>query len=225
MEYPKDLDMKKTFIILFLLLTALQSVQAQTWSEWTKQKKTQRKYLMQQIAALKVYGGYVREGYRIARKGLNTIGSFKRGEFSLHTDFFNSLKTVNPKVRRSVKVGQTIELQLRMVQEYNRLVRQLRDGGILSVGELDYLSRVFGRLMVDCSQTIDALVDVTTSGALEMTDDQRLSRIDALHSDMQQKYTFLQGFTNDIKLLALSRKHEEKDVKTGRALHGIKKEP
>lgn len=127
-------------------------------------------------------------------------------------------------MRRSVKVGQTIELQLRMVQDYNRTVRQLRDGGMLSIDELEYLSRVFGRLMVDCSQTIDALIDVTTSGALEMTDDQRLSRIDALHNDMQQKYTFLQGFTNDTKVMALSRKYEETDVKTSRALHGINQE-
>lgn len=224
MDYPKDLNMKKTFIILFLLIAAIHTSQAQTWSEWTKQKKTQRKYLVQQIAALKVYAGYVREGYRIAKKGLNTIGSFKHGEFSLHTDFFNSLKTVNPKVRRSVKVGQTIEIQLRMVQDYNRTVRQLRDGGMLSIDELEYLSRVFGRLMVDCSQTIDALIDVITSGALEMTDDQRLSRIDALHSEMQQKYTFLQGFTNDTKVMALSRKNEETDVKTSRALHGINQE-
>lgn len=208
-----------------MLLGGIQMAHAQTWSEWFKQKKTQRRYLIQQIAALKVYAGYVREGYNIAKKGLNTIGSFKRGEFSLHTDFFNSLKTVNPKVKQSVKIGQIIELQLRMVQDYNRTVRQVRDGGMLSPDELEYLTRVFGRLMEDCSQTIDALTDVTTSGTLEMTDDERLSRIDTLHKDMEQKYGFLQGFVGDTKVLALSRKQEETNIKTSRALHGISHEP
>ncbi len=216
--------MKKIFIALFILTASVQALHAQTWSEWTKQKKTQRKYLLQQIAALKVYASYVKEGYNIAKKGLNTIGSFKRGEFSLHTDFFNSLKSVNPKVKRSVKVAQIIELQLRMVQDYNRTFRQLRDGGMLAPDELEYITRVFGRLMEDCAQTIDALIDVTTSGTLEMTDDERLSRIEKLHKDMQQKYTFLQGFSNDTKVLAISRKQENNDVKTSRALHGINPE-
>jgi len=215
----------KKILILIVLVLGIQTAHAQTWSEWTKQKKTQRKYLIQQIAALKVYASYVREGYKIAKNGLNTIGSFKRGEFTLHTDFFNSLKAVNPKVKGSVKVGQIVELQLRIVGDYNRSYRQLRDGGMLAPDELEYIAKVFGRLMEDCSQTIDALITVTTSGTLEMTDDQRLSRIDALHRDMQQQYTFLQGFANDAKILALSRKKENNDVITGRALHGIIPEP
>lgn len=215
----------KKILILIVLMLGIQTAHAQTWSEWTKQKKTQRKYLIQQIAALKVYATYVREGYNIAKKGLNTIGSFKRGEFTLHTDFFNSLKAVNPKVKGSVKVAQIVELQLRIVGDYNRTFRQLQEGGMLAPEELDYITRVFGRLMEDCSQTMDALITVTTSGMFEMTDDQRLARIDTLHRETQQQFTFLQGFANDAKILALSRKKEDNDVKTARALHGINPEP
>lgn len=215
----------KKILILIVLMLGIQTAHAQTWSEWTKQKKTQRKYLIQQIAALKVYATYVREGYKIAKKGLNTIGSFKRGEFTLHTDFFNSLKAVNPKVKGSVKVGQIVELQLRIVGDYNRTFRQLQEGGMMAPEELEYITRVFARLMEDCSQTMDALITVTTSGMFEMTDDQRLARIDTLHREMQQQFTFLQGFANDAKILALSRKKEDNDVKTARALHGINPEP
>ncbi len=215
----------KKILILIVLMLGIQTAHAQTWSEWTKQKKTQRKYLIQQIAALKVYATYVREGYKIAKKGLNTIGSFKRGEFTLHTDFFNSLKAVNPKVKGSVKVGQIVELQLRIVGDYNRTFRQLQEGGMMAPEELEYITRVFGRLMEDCSQTMDALITVTTSGMFEMTDDQRLARIDTLHREMQQQFTFLQGFANDAKILALSRKKEDNDVKSARALHGINPEP
>lgn len=217
--------MKKLLILLIFLVASIPIANAQTWSEWTKQKKTQRKYLRQQIAALKVYGGYLKEGYKIVRNGLNTVGSFTRGEFSLHTDFFNSLKTVNPKVRRSIKISQIIELQLRMIGDYNNAFRQVRDGGMLTPAELEYINRVFGRLMEDCAKTIDDMVNVTTSGRLEMTDDERLGQIDRLHHDMQVKYTFLQEFTNDAKVLSISRKNEDTDVKTSRALHGIIQEP
>jgi hypothetical protein len=63
---------------------------------------------------------------------------------------------------------------------------------------------------------------VTTSGELEMKDDERLKRIDAIHSAMQDKYTFVQGFSNEAKLLAASRISEQKDIQTIRALNGIK---
>lgn len=48
--------MKKLCVIM-ALLTSNVAGQAQTpnWNEWFRQKKTQRKYLIQQIAALKVY--------------------------------------------------------------------------------------------------------------------------------------------------------------------------
>ena len=45
---------------------------AQTLAEWVSQKVTQKKYLLQQIAALQVYSGYLSKGYSIAKDGLNT---------------------------------------------------------------------------------------------------------------------------------------------------------
>lgn len=56
----------------------------QTFHEWFRQKKTQKKYLIQQIAALKVYLGYVQKGYSIAQKGLTTVSNIKKGNFDLH---------------------------------------------------------------------------------------------------------------------------------------------
>lgn len=49
---------------------SFQLAEAQTFDEWFRQKKTQKKYLVQQIAALKVYLGYLKEGYEIAQKGM-----------------------------------------------------------------------------------------------------------------------------------------------------------
>ena len=62
--------MKKLF--LFLLLTALMM------TDLYGQLK-QRKVLLQQIAALKVYTDYAQKGYSEAKKGLTTIGDFKGG--------------------------------------------------------------------------------------------------------------------------------------------------
>ena len=54
-----------TLLILFVLAGGLS--QAQTFNEWFRQKATQKKYLIQQIAALQVYLDYVQKGYAIAQ--------------------------------------------------------------------------------------------------------------------------------------------------------------
>ncbi|MGN6214471.1 hypothetical protein [Parafilimonas sp.] len=216
--------MKKILLFLLLFASAAGTLQAQTFAEWFQQKKTQKKYLLQQIAALQVYIGYAQKGYNIAKDGLNTIGGFTRGEFNLHTDYFNSLKSVNPEVKRYAKVADIIALQIKIVQNYNRTYRQLNSSDAFSGDELAYISRVFGRLLDDCDKTLDELITITTDSKLEMKDDERIERIDKLYLDMQDKFTFSQSFSNDAKSLAASRIKDKTDVQTSRVLQGIKNE-
>jgi len=212
--------MKSQFIILLLAFSA--HVQAQGVGEWFQQGATQKKYLMQQIAALQVYIGYVQKGYSIAKDGLNTIGDIKKGEFNLHADYFNSLKTVSPTVRNYAKIAAIIALQIRIVQVYKNTSDQIRKGDHFNDDELNYVDGVFSRLLDDCAKTIDELTIVTTSGQLEMKDDERLKRIDEMYGDMQGKYAFVEAFSNEAKLLAASRIREQRDIRTSRAINGIK---
>lgn len=216
--------MKKILLALLVCVSAAGNLKAQTFAEWFQQKKTQKKYLIQQIAALQVYIGYAQKGYKIAKEGLNTIGGFTRGEFNLHTDYFNSLKSINPEVRRYVKVAEIIALQVKIIQNYNRTYRQLNSSDAFSGDELAYIGRVYSRLLDDCDKTLDELITITTDGKLEMKDDERIERIDKLYLDMQDKLTFSQSFSNDAKSLAASRLKDKSDVQTSRVLQGIKNE-
>lgn len=216
--------MKKIISLLLVLMAVSGSLKAQTFAEWFQQKKTQKKYLVQQIAALQVYIGYAKKGYNIAKDGLNTIGGFTRGEFDLHGDFIGSLKKVNPEIKRYAKVADIIALQVNVVQQSAKAYRQLQRSDMLSSGELSYVNRVMGRLLDDCEKILDELITVTTNGKLEMKDDERMARIDRLYLEMQASYTFGKSFTDEAQALALSRKKELTDVSTSRALQGIKTE-
>ncbi|NEW82785.1 MAG: hypothetical protein GZ094_10520 [Mariniphaga sp.] len=214
----------KKLLILFLLTTIVTTTQAQTFSEWFRQKKTQKKYLIQQIAALQVYIGYAQKGYSIAKEGLNTIGDFKRGEFNLHTGYFNSLKSVNPKIKQYAKVTDIMAMQVTIIQGYSRTRRQVQQSGVFNGEELDYIWRVLGRLLDDCENTLDELIAVTTDSNLEMKDDERLKQIDILYKDMMDNYTFSQSFHNETIVLAASRIKENNDAQTSRALYNIKQD-
>src|SRR5688500_14766126 len=99
---------------------------AQTWDEWTQQKKTQIKCLLQQIAANKVYIEYLQKGYSIANKGLTTIRNIKDGDFNLHRDFFGSLKTVNSKIKNAGKVAAIIAFQIRITKESKQSLERIK---------------------------------------------------------------------------------------------------
>ena len=62
------------FTVMTVAASALATtVRAQTFAEWFQQKSTQKKYLLQQIAALQVYAAYYKAGNNIAHNGLGSI--------------------------------------------------------------------------------------------------------------------------------------------------------
>jgi hypothetical protein len=214
----------KKIIILFLLLSFVAGAKAQTFGEWFQQKKTQKKYLLQQIAGLQLYIGCIKKGYSIAQKGLTTISDFKSGEFHLHSDYFNSLTNVNPLVKNYSKVADIIFYQIQIVQTYRQAYKRIKKSNAFTPNEIAYMNRVFGRLIDDCYAAIDELIIVTTSGKLEMTDDARIERIDALYEEMEDKYSFLKSFSGETIAVADARAKEKNDVEDGRLIYGVKNE-
>jgi len=215
--------MKKIFFLVVFALLFASGTKAQTFGEWFRQGATQKKYLLQQIAGLQVYMGYVQQSYSIAKQGLNAISATDNGEFKLHKDYFHSLKFVNPKIKNYSKVADIIAMQVNIIKVYKEAGRQVKHSGSFNGDEISYTIGVFERLMNDCTKVIDELITLTGSGQLEMKDDERLKRIDALYSDMQDKYTFIQSFSIEAKLLAASRTQEQSNIQSIRALYGIKK--
>ena len=181
----------------------------------------QREVLLKQIAAFKVYIGYAQKGYSIAEKGLTTIGNFKRGEFNLHEDYFNSLKNINPIIKSYTRVSQIISLQVKVLQNYNRTIRQIQQNDLFHGDEVAYIKRVFDRMIENCEGTLEELIVIVTEGKLEMKDNERMKRIDVLYQNMLESYTFCKDFSNQTKLMFMSRGKEAADVKTSRALQGF----
>ena len=207
--------MKKLLLLLLFTVLVMADMQAQ---------RKQRKVLLQQIGALKVYIDAAQKGYSIAKKGLNTIGDLKRGEFTLHTNYLNSLKKVNPKIKRYTRVTEIIDLQLKILKNCNSTYQDLNNGDLFHGSEVPYIKRVFGRLMNDCDANLEELITVTTDGELEMKDDERMERIDRLYDTMMDNYSFFQSFNNQVKILSFSRGKENKEIQNSQVLYGILKE-
>ena len=214
MEF-KSIDMKT--ILYIILLTISINANAQTWNEIFRQKETQEKYLIQQLAALKLYGGYLKKGYDIANKGINSIKGFTKGEFNLHEDFFNSLKQVNPLLAKNEKITDILKWQISIRKDLN----SISTNGEFSTEDRNYFKEVRIKVIRDCEIDLDELLLVITSGKVEMKDDERIKRLNGLHYRMEDKYRFAQSFRDKVKTLALQRQQELRNIKFSQEIHQI----
>ncbi|OJV13221.1 MAG: hypothetical protein BGO21_14910 [Dyadobacter sp. 50-39] len=213
--------MKKTVAILVLML-ATHSCFAQKFKEWFRQKKTQKEYLIEQIAHLKLYLELTEKGYKIAKEGLTTIGDIKRGEFKLHTNRFDSLRIVSAAVGSHPRLKQLTDLHGRINQVCENLPGELAGQQVFSQSQLDYIRGVLDLVYDDCQGILYAMFDMVRSGNTSMTDDERIKRIDLLCGQMQDNYLFVKSFAEKIRLLASQITTEKTGIENSRVLHGIK---
>jgi hypothetical protein len=167
------------------------------------------KAMLKQIAKLENYIIDLEKGYKIAREGLATIGEIKNGEFNLHSLFFSSLKTVSPAIARYLKIAEIISYEVSIGQQFKNL---LKAHAGFSPSEIAYIQQVYDHLTNECSKNLDALMEVLTDGKLEMTDDERIKRIDRLYRDTKEKYAFTLSFTQKANSLDLERKNQMQEM-------------
>lgn len=209
----------KGFVLAVLLFVAQQTY-AQNWAEWTQQKKTQRKYLVQQIAGLKVYLDYAEKGYRVAQEGLTTVGKIKRGDFALHDGFFASLKAVNPKIASSTKAVVALARGVQIVREVKRTLEGLRRSGQFTPKEVAVFSGAFNDLLEQCEETVEGLIQLITSGHYEMNDAERVSRIESVAKAMEEHFVFCIEQSSGLGRLAVLRAAERIDIEYSKKLNG-----
>lgn len=205
----------------FLILCFV--MQAQTVAEWTRQRKTQLKYLRQQIASLQVYIGYAQKGYAIAKDGLTFIGDVKDGEFSLHKKYFASLAAVSPVVRQYAKVGDIIRSQERLLQLHQDGMKQARASGQFTGDELAHIGHLFSALIEKSTEHLVELASLLQDGSLTMTDHERLQRMEALSMAMKEKERLAISFNKENLGLAMQRLQEMNEGQMMRKLYGLNK--
>ena len=209
-------------ICLVVLLVMSFGSYAQTWNEWFRQKKTQIQYLTQQVAGLQMYAGYLDKGYQIAKTGLQKVGDLKNGELDLHQTYVTSFSKINPVIGKDFRISAIIAFQVSISQQYHKCFNKAVSGGMITTGELGYVRSVFSNLLDGCGNEIDDLVAVTTAGQLQLSDDERLKRLDSIYQNMKEKHQFTESFCSEVSELAASRQKAQQEVSNTKTLFNLK---
>jgi len=155
----------------------------------------------------------MKTGYEIVSKGYSAVRDISQGNFSLHEAFLDGLWLVSPAVRQYWKVPRIVSSQLQLVKEYKAALSRFNKSRIFSTTELNYMSRVYGQLIDESVKSMDDLITVMTARKLRMNDEERMTTIDRIYEEIEDKLAFLKSFNGDASLLMAQRRRQLDDVK------------
>jgi DNA repair ATPase RecN len=210
--------MKKAIVfIVFISFLSMPTIKASAQSEEVQQLLLN----VEKLAQLKQILNDLYKSYEIVSKGYNAISDISKGNFNLHKAFLDGLMEVSPLVKNYSKVAGIISSELRIVKEYKAAFNRFKADKNFTADEVQYIATVYQNLFNESAKELEALAMVLTSGNLRMTDDERLSSIDAIYNSTDNKLQFLRYFNNSTSVIALQRAKEAKDVEVSKRLYGI----
>jgi predicted DNA-binding protein YlxM (UPF0122 family) len=152
---------------------------------------------VEKLAQLKQVLSDMKKSYEVLYKGYAAVQNIAEGNFNLHETFINGLLEVSPTVKKYRRVVDILTMQQQLLKEYKSAYLSVKASGTFSLQEI---------------------ANVLTTGTYRMIDDQRITKIDEIYTALQDQLSFLGDFNAKNQLLILSRKKEQKDINTLRAL-------
>ncbi|RPE13180.1 hypothetical protein EGT74_06515 [Chitinophaga lutea] len=184
----------KAILLILIYACCTGTLRAQTWNEWFRQGKTQRKYLLDQIVLLQTHLQKVKKGYKTLRDGLAVIGDIKNGDFTIHRIFLDKRLRVSPLVKKHAKAAAIVALYAAMTDRYRRWRTELARHPVANARQVDYYYRLTGQLLDDAALLTADLLMILQDGQLAMTDAERISAIDHLYTQAIRHQANLQQF-------------------------------
>jgi hypothetical protein len=202
--------MKRWYLLLCTSCALFSSVRSQGLNNIFSQKSSDLKSVAKQIALFELYIGWIEKGYKIAQEGLTAIGEIKNGEFNLHSIFFSSLSTVNPEIKRYSKVAIIISDEIFIVQNFKKILAIKN----VTPSEMSWLQTIYSNMLNASTNSLNELIDVISDNTYQMTDDERIKRIDKVYGAMEEKVVLTKQITGDVSVLSGQRLAEENDIES-----------
>lgn len=162
-----------------------------------------------QIGLLKNYNDYLDKGLSVAHDGLGLTHLLKNGEFGLHSLYYSSLLQVNPNLKKYPLAVQTVDLYAKMGILQTAINGLISGTDMLSSKEKQSLKTLVSNLMVADGKEMEELNNLLTDGKYQLTDDERLKRIDAIYKRVVGKYHSLESIEKRINTIIQGRKQQK----------------
>ncbi|MBN3584837.1 hypothetical protein JYB64_20765 [Algoriphagus aestuarii] len=208
-------------IIQFVLLLSFgcQSVQAQTWEEWTQQRKLQTSYKTQHLLFMKNFEKYLQEGFDIVSMGLSGIKAIQNDALREHGDYFQSRIVVFPELLENPKVKtiRKMDAQVQLVKGWiKKLVLESKS---LKVDEMESALQFSNALANASRSVLENLESVLKTGGNQLSEIERLEVIDACFLQMGSLNSEIKSAFNTLLVLEKGRSNPVKEQQIIRSLY------
>ncbi len=207
--------MKRQLILIIMMMGLFFPIRVAAQS----QEMQQLILNIEKLAQFKQILTDMKKGYQILNGGYTIVKDLSKGNFSLHETFLDALMQVSPTVRKYKRVGDIIQYQVLLVKEYKAAHNRFRNSENFNSEEIAYLESVYAKLFKESLRNLDELISIISANTLRMSDDERLTAIDKVYADMQDKLSFLRNFNENASILALQRTKERHDVNAMRNIY------
>lgn len=208
---------KKTMVLCGLLLASGFKLSAQSFSfsfgDLFGQAGKQKKNYEAQLLALQSFESELKQGYNVIKNGLSGIRDINTSELNAHSAYYQSLKQPSAAVKNNTQVQDILNWQTEIVSSFSQTFNGLSDD------ERQYIASVRNGVLQECNADLTDLQNLSSTGQLQMTDDERLKRLNRIHSAMLDKYRFARSFCNSVKLLAAQRQQETNETRTLKSIY------
>jgi hypothetical protein len=161
------------------------------------------------------------KGYKIIDEGYTKIRDISQGNFSLHKNFLDGLLEVSPAVKKYKRIADIISYQLRIVKGCKVAYAEFKNKNF-TFDEIEYMAKVYDRLLNEGLKCLDELAMVITAGQLRMSDDERLKAIDRIYSRVVEQFSFVKDLNNSTAVLSVQREKDQQELELSRKVYGIK---
>lgn len=142
----------------------------------------------------------------------------KRGDLSLHSNYFASLMTVKPGV---LAYTGTLNAQWARDQVYQLATSTKTEAGVsgvCSASELQKIQTFFAALITATDETWATFSAINSGGNFQMTDGQRIDRSEALARTLSEQYRAALTYSQAVHSICRGRLQELFDAMSGENL-------
>ena len=139
----------------------------------------------------------------------------------LYDEYYKELATVKDIISGYDKIKSLVDMQARIVSEYQTAYALFRQDKHFSAQELDFMVNVYSGILNQSLKNLEQALLVVNALATSMTDAQRMNIINSASNGMQKNYDDLRRFNNQNVLLSLQRGAAAGNLETVKSLYGL----
>ena len=136
--------------------------------------------------------------------------------------WYDGLLSISAAVRDYRRVRNIFQKQTQIISRYSSAIEVLRKSPYLTPTQLSSMTTVYGKMLLESSNTIADLQTIVSPAMLKMTDAERMRFIDKLDAKITDQSQLLNYFTDRNLMLVRTARENANDVQALKAFMAAK---